>query len=737
MQSRIFSSLFLLIILVFGVFRMAIQSTRGHSETVSLLEISPWEEVTLSGTILSISTTSTGKIRWNVSIDSTAIGSISSTQSYHARVLADEASQKATIGDKVHFSGTIIPIAEKRNPYEFNYKQYLKSKSISVQIKLNQLRQVTPNRSIFAWVWWREHALKLVEKNFSKETAPIAKALLIGYKQDLDSDSKTAFARAGLSHIMAVSGLHVGFIIAPFWIIIPYFWTKKHGSKIGLAILILILLIYAGITGFSASVLRASVMAGFLTYGKLFHKVSDSINLTAAAGLVLLIINPAQLFEIGFQLSFTAVLIILLILPVIQHLLPYWLRIRWFGKPLMVIIVSLVVQFGLYPLQVFYFGEISLVSPIANALFVPLLGLVVPISLLALFISAVFPTLGFIINIPSDLFLGWMSHFVNSAAGWDWAWTTASLKSHLLFIVWLFLIFTITGWRIAALRWRMMAGLLATLCLMSAISLYHTLQPKKLTVTFFDVGQGDAALLSTPSGKHILIDAGIWSPRYNSGKSILIPHLKAVGIQKLDAVILTHPHADHIGGIPDLIQEIPIDTIYNSGYSYDSKLYQSYLKLAGQKSIPVKSLHSGDVLSLDPTMLMLVLGPDGQVHNSDPNEHSVVINVIYGETEFLFTGDAGRDEEKRLVQDYEHLLDTDVLKVGHHGSRTSSSIPFLEQVTPDVAIVSLAKRNKFRHPHKEALLRLQQSHAKLLFTSLEKAIIFTSDGKTLQRVNWE
>ncbi len=729
-------SLFLLLIVSFGVFRNALHFVQETPLIIKLIQVSDWEPVFVTGSIASISTTSSGKERWDVAVSETKINHLNSNLTFKARVLADEAAGEATLGDKVSFSGTIIPISEKRNPLDFDYKAYLHSQGISAQFKLDSLHQAQPNSNPAEWMWWRERALELVDKNFDAQTSPIAKALLVGYKQELDSESKTAFARAGLSHIMAVSGLHVGFIIAPFWIIIPYFWTKKHGSKIGLILLILILFSYAGITGFSPSVMRASVMAGFLTYGKLFHKINDSINLTAAAALVLLIINPSQLFDIGFQLSFSAVLIILLILPVIQNLLPYWVRVRWYSKPLMVVIVSLVVQFGLYPLQVYYFGEISLVSPIANALFVPFLGIVVPLSLLALFITAIIPAAGFVLNYPSYIFLGWMSDFVNMAAEWDWAWTTASLNNNLIFILWLFLILGIAAWHTSALRWKLTASFLATACLMTSLSAIHSLKPATLRVTFFDVGQGDAALLHTPNDKYILIDAGVWSPGYNSGKSVIIPHLKSAGIQKLDAIILSHPHADHIGGILELMNSIPIDVIYNSGYEYDSNLYQTYLKSAAEKSIPVQPLVSGDSLALDPSMLFLVLGPDGNMYNSDPNEHSIVLNVIYGESEFLFTGNAGEDQEERLVHAYNHLLDTDLLKVGHHGSRTSSGSVFLSTVTPEIAVVSLAERNRFRHPHREALNRLYRTDAQLLFTSRERALIFESDGKSIQRIHW-
>ncbi len=728
--------LFLGIVLVFGILRSALYEQFSQNKTIQLIRISEWEDIQVVGNIESISYTSAGKERWDVKIDSTTLGALTSTQPYKARILADELNSNATLGDHVVLTGMIIPISEKRNPQDFNYKQYLESKGISAQIKASDLIRLIPNDEIAEWIWWREQALSLVDKNFSKETAPIAKALLIGFKHEMDTESRSAFARAGLSHIMAVSGLHVGFIVAPFWIIIPWFWTRKYGKITGFILLVLLLVSYMGITGFSPSVSRASVMAFFLSYGKLYHKINDSINLTSAAAIVLLIYEPSQLFDIGFQLSFSAVLIILFILPVIQNLLPYWIRVRWYGKPLMVVIVSIVVQFGLYPLQVYYFGEISLISPLANALFVPFLGVVVPLSLSALFVTAIAPSVGFILNFPSQIFLGWMNHFVLSVAEWSWAWTTATLESGVIFIVWLFLIITISAWHIAVLRWKMVMGLLVTVSLMLSIKVYQQFQPAKLTVTFFDVGQGDAALLNTPSGENILIDAGVWSPGYNSGRSVIVPHLKATGVEKLDAVILSHPHADHIGGILEVIKNIPIGVIYNSGYEYDSNLYESYLDLAARTSVPVKPLQAGDSLALDSALLILVLGPDGTIYNSDPNEHSVVLNVIYGESEFLFTGDAGIHQEERLIHQYGDLLDADVLKVGHHGSRTSSGNRFLKEVTPEKAIISLAESNRFRHPHREAVNRLGQSEAELLFTSMEKAIILESDGEHVRRIKW-
>lgn len=735
--TRLLTVLFFGIIILFGWIRLSVETEKEPLLTVQLIKGASWEEATFIGEIETISNSSSGKRRADIIIKKTDfLTGLVSTESYKARALLPD-SKLISEGDTVLFFATIIPISEKRNPYQFNYQNYLLSRGIEVQIRMDSLIESSQNTNKLSWSWWRSRALTIVDHNFDEQTAGIAKALLLGYKQDLEGESKQAFARAGLSHIMAVSGLHVGFIVAPFWFLIPFFWNKKYGRKIGFIALILTLWLYAGLTGYSASVLRASITVIFLTWGKLFYKLPNSINLTASAAILLLILDPTQLFDVGFQLSFSAVMIILLILPVIQKTLPYWLRIRWYATPIMVIIVSVVVQFGLFPLQVFYFGEVSLISPLANALFVPLLGLLVPLGLVGLIFGGISPAIGLFLSYPVLAFLKGMDLFVITSSQLQWAWMEASIPSILIFPFWMAMIFFISSWRVPKLKWKL---LVLTLFLGSSILVeivFSKLTPGELRVTIFDVGQGDAALIQTPNDKTILIDAGTWSPTNNSGKSILLPNFKEAGINRLDAVILSHPHADHIGGILDLIEGIPIEVIYNSGYEYESRLYKKYRALAESKSISVVSVKAGDVLDIDPAVLFLVLGPESMNFNNDPNQHSVVLNIIYGESRFLFTGDAGEAQEERLLENYGALLDVDLLKVGHHGSKTSSGIPFLSLVKPELSVVSLAERNRFKHPHSEAVQNIQQTGTKLYFTSRDKALVFISDGKNIWRQTWE
>ncbi|HET6528416.1 MAG TPA: DNA internalization-related competence protein ComEC/Rec2, partial [Balneolaceae bacterium] len=639
------------------------------------------------------------------------------------------------LGDRMKFRATVYPLKGQRNPNEFNYKSYLASKGIHAQAGINDILNIEENHSIWRWTFFRQKVLDVIDHNFSEETAPLAKALLIGYKNELGRETKTAFSRAGLSHIMAVSGLHVGFLLAPFWLLIPFFWALKYGRQIGLVLLIVLLFFYAGLTGFSASVMRASLAGGFLMYGRLFHKIRDSKNLMAVAALIILLLNPDSLFSVSFQLSFAAEYIILLIAPVIFHRLPNWIQFRWYGAPVSAVIISFVVQLGLFPMLAWYFGEFSIVGPLANAIVLPFLGLVVPYALILLPVGMIFPQATHLLNLPVDWFFSGLNWFVHFSSSWEWSWMQANINGLMFFVIWTAVIFFIAALPVPKIRWKFLAVLLLVLCLGQSYKLIQKLQSPTLKITVLDVGQGDAALVKTPLGKHFLVDAGRWQPGYNSGKYVIIPHLKSLGIKKLDAVFLSHPHADHIGGMIELIQTIPIDTIYSSGMNYDSNLFKTYRRAARQNHIPIIDLQAGDHVSIDPSIRIFVYGPAANA-SSNINNHSLIFELVYGSTEFLFMGDAEKSQERHLIANYPKLTDTDFLKVGHHGSRTSSNSLFLRQATPEIATVSLAKSNRFRHPNQEAIRRLRATGTNLHFTSLEGALIFESDGETITLKEW-
>ncbi|MDZ7716613.1 MAG: ComEC/Rec2 family competence protein [Balneolaceae bacterium] len=396
---------YLFLTVSFGGFWHAFQTNSQKPLTQNLLDIYTWETIRVEGELHSLKQTNTGKFQLDVeTLGITFSDSVKTTSPVNIRAVWNPDKMplpdNLSLGDQIAFEATVYPLEAKRNPYQFDYKNYLASLDIFTQVGVDSVIFIQSSKETYSWSNIRQATLNLIDQNFGSETQSLAKALLIGYKNELDRDEKIAFSRVGLSHIMAVSGLHVGFLLAPFWFLIPYVWTFKYGRQIGLIFLIGLLFFYAGLTGFSASVTRASITGGFIMYGRLFNKVRDTINLTALAAVIILLFDPAELFEIGFQLSFGAVYIILLVMPAINKTLPPAIRFRWHGKLLMIILVSIVVQVGLFPLLSYYFGEFSLIGPLANAIVIPGLTIIVPYALFLLLLSAVSPCHGSIAQYP-------------------------------------------------------------------------------------------------------------------------------------------------------------------------------------------------------------------------------------------------------------------------------------------------------------------------------------------------
>lgn len=728
---------YLLFIVLFGAFWYSLdQQKRDFKEEdafpISLYE---WETVTIKGTVLESGLSQSG--RKNYTIKTSEIFFPDGVNWHHemkVRVYGTEENQAEIVsGSKISADIRIYSFPEKRNPHEFNYGKWLKEQSIFGHGELEELHH-TDKKTTLGWGPVQEYVRGNVDLLFDEETAPLAKALFLGYKQELTPDHRQAFSRAGLSHIMAVSGLHVGFIVAPFWLIIPWLWGSNKTKWLGLLALTILLVGYAGITGFSASVSRASIMAWLLTYGKLFHKIRNSINLLALAGIILLLINPRQLFDVGFQLSFSAVLIILMIMPEAQCLIPERYRFNWKGSFLTIILISFIVQLGLFPILTYYFGEFSVIGPVANALVLPLLAVTVPVGLIISLVGGIFEPVMQMLSVPIALFIQWIDIVADNLGGFDYGYVSVDHESISIYAVWAFFVAGIASVRLPAIRWKMVIFFLVSFNLFLIESYLKIPSVHEMEVTVLDVGQGDAVHIKTPSGKHILVDAGRWSPMGNSGDRVLVPYFEFLGVDHIDAVILSHPHADHIGGLPVLMESLTIGEIYHSDYPYESKLYERYKDLADEKNIPIKNVGSGDLLNIDRSLRFYVVGPkQNSGYDSNPNNHSLVFRLQYGYTSFLFTGDAETEQEKKMVEQYGDFINTNFLKAGHHGSRTSSTEEFINEVKPEFAAFSLGLQNQFSHPGKEAVVNIFKSGSINHYTSLHGALRYTSDGETIER----
>lgn len=731
------STLFYFLIIIFSsvfIYSMQEWDLDEDLKSVESLKLLEWEEIEIEGEIIESGKSRSGRPVYTVEVNETTIADgVSWREDYRIRLYADKSDiELLSAGDKLQAEIRIFQFPEQRNPHEFDYGGWLKSQGISAHGEvleiLNSENSIRPG---FGHL--RTNILNRIDNILNEKEASLAKALLLGYKDDLTPENQKQFSRAGLSHIMAVSGLHVGFVVAPFWFLIPFLWRSEKRKWLGIIFLTVLLFFYAGLTGFSASVSRASLMAWLLTYGRLFHKVRNSINITAVAAIILLLIEPDDLFEPGFQLSFSAVFIILLVMPQAKKIIPGKYQFGWKGGLITIIMVSAVVQLGLFPILIYYFGEFSVIGPLSNALVIPILTFVVPIGLVLVLFNIWLPE---IVVMPVEIMLVWIQSVAQYTGGSQFSFITINDFSWILFLIWICAVLSIASAQIPKIRWKIVVCLLVALNLFMVERIIDKSKPRTMDVTFLDVGQGDAIYIKTPNNKHLLVDTGRWTPGTDSGSDTILPFLEYLNVKKLDAVFLSHPHADHIGGVEEIISQIPVDTIYQSDADYDSKLFKSFMKEALDKNIPVRYPSAGDLIHVDPSVRLYVLGPENNSFSSNPNNRSLVFKIVYGESSILFTGDAESEQEALIVKKYGEFLDSDIYKVAHHASNTSSSDEFLNHITPQISVASLAFKNRFGHPGQNTVNRLHQNSNIQHYTSLAGAFVYRSDGTSFQNVNW-
>ena len=246
-----------------------------------------------------------------------------------------------------------------------------------------------------------------------------------------------------------------------------------------------------------------------------------------------------------------------------------------------------------------------------------------------------------------------------------------------------------------------------------------------LIVHFIDVGQGDAILLQHQEGDTVLIDGG---DRFASIEEKLISYLTEAGVERFDAIIATHPHADHIGGLPAVMENFPVDAIYDSGRVHTSQTYENYLMLIDEKDIPFKTPRRGDKIELD-NLTFDIVHPGENVEEYSLNDASITAHLQYGQISFIFTGDIEESAEREIVETGIDIKST-VLKVAHHGSRTSTNDYFLEAVNPEVAIIQVGEDNRFGHPAPEVINRLQENNIDIYRNDLNGDIVINTDGET-------
>ena len=635
-------------------------------------------------------------------------------------------------GDVLKIKGKLEKPIRQKNFGEFDYELYLAREKIFTYLNIWQekdIKKIGEDDSNFLVSFSLSARDKI--KEITKQTLPppynyLLIGMLLGEKGFIPPDLKEVFAEAGVMHILAVSGLHVGIIAMALLVFLSILRLPK---KLKLLTLILILIIYASITGFRPSVLRATIMFILLIGGKLIDRNRNlNISLFFAAFLILLL-NPLILYDAGFLLSFIVTFFIINLSPILQGL--FSKIVVWIKNPLA---VSTAAWIGIFPLSAYFFSKVSIISIVSNIFIIPLTGIAVILGFVTFFIGLASISLASIIANINYLILNLITLIAKSFSLLPFAFIYVAQPSIMviaLYYLTIFLIIEIFYKKKLSHKIKKKAALVVLLVILLIIIIQVFYPADNLKVNFINVGEGDCILIEAPNKINILIDGG-GTPQSNFdvGSKIVIPYLRRKGINKINLLVLTHPHLDHLEGLLPVIKEFKVDMVLDSGLICDSSEYKEFISIIQKKGIPYRQAKAGDNFIFSNNLEIFLLNPlyDSDFYDeSDFNNASIVVKLFYKNANFLFTGDIEEAAEKKLLI-WQNILQSDILKVGHHGSVTSTNLEFLDKVDPSIAVITVGK-NHFGHPSRKIIERLEDKNIQIYRTDEDGTIIIRTNGR--------
>ena len=629
-------------------------------------------------------------------------------------------------GQRLRAQARLHPPVGFKNPGGFDYPAHLRRDGILLvgSARGDALTALTPE--VPPWpVTVRRWAVATIRARLPESSAALLAGLLLGERSALPRETDEAFRRAGVYHVLAVSGFNVALLASSVFFSLSLLGMPRRGTAIAAG---LVLVGFAFVVGAQPSVLRATVMGLLLLVSVLIERESQVLNALALAALILLAWRPGDLWEPGFQLSYAATAGIVYLAPPLSAWLkergwPHWLAVA--------VAVSAGAQAAVTPIMLAHFNQLSLVGIAANLLVVPLAGAATTLGMMALLVElASGAAAALLFNAL------WILLLALRASVWVAAAVPAAMI-HLPAPGWP----AVSAWYGALVLipyggrpWARRAAL--ALCLLvTASSAWPWLRPgdRSLRVYFLDVGQGDAALVELPEGPRLLVDGGPGgAQRFDVGERVLAPFLWNRGAARLDVVALTHQDSDHAGGLTAVLRHFAVGEFWETGRSGPGA---AELERALGSARPARRvLAAGQRLWLGGAVIT-VLNPAADGGPASANDDSLVLRLDWRGVSLLLTGDLGPQGEARLVERSGPLRIL-ALKVAHHGSRFSSSAAFLDAARPELAIISVGARNPFRHPSAEILARLESAGARVYRTDRDGAVILETDGATLWVTRW-
>ena len=616
------------------------------------------------------------------------------------------------VGDMLLINGTYLEPDVARNERGFNYKEYLKTLEIYGTVEINHYKVIKKGR-INKLILYTARLKEILKSNISKvikkaENKNLLIAMILGDTEDLSEELKTDFLNSNLYHILSVSGGQVSNIIIGITIL---FRLLKIHKKIMDVLCIVILIEFMFLTGLTPSIIRACIMCIISLISGLIIRRYDIANSLGISLLIILINNPFAINSLSVLLSYFGFLGIIVLGSFTIKEVNKVIKNNILRYILNIVISSVAAQIFIFPIILYIFGTISLTFIFSNLLIIPLstvitiIGLFIMICPLQIF-GFVEPLIELTINI--------VGFFSNIGISKIYCIIPNIKEIITYYVMSLYLYYMLRRDYIYKIKhffrkYKKILVLILLLCI--GISFIYKNIPKDLYINFIDVGQGDSTLITTQFNKKILIDGGgsEFGSTFDVGEKTLLPYLLKKKIHKLDYVVISHFDSDHVGGILTILEELNVKQVLIPKQVEYSENYNKFLDIIKKRNIKIKIVEEGNTINIDKNTYLDILWPEEkQIKDNVLNNNSLIVRLCYKNFKMLFTGDIEEIAEQRLLQKYENTekLTADILKVAHHGSKSSSIAEFLEKVNPRIALIGVGKNNKFGHPNAGVLDRL-------------------------------
>jgi competence protein ComEC len=672
-------------------------------------------------------------------------------------------------GDYIEINGRFRQPENYGNPGAFDYKAFLARKGVHVIAavaanKIKVLQKEGGNRVMRHVYKKRREFQCFINSVLPRDERRILTALITGDRSGIEPEMRRRFSRAGAAHLIAISGLHIGFIAVFSYLILTaalrylltpglltqsFFWITP--TRPAAAITLVFLLYYTLFVGAPTSSVRAFFMIALYLVSKIAERSRGLMHALMTAALLILLWQPASLLETDFQLSFAAVAAMVLynnrtgqeknsLGPASsnQSLLKR-AAAKMMSNLAQLLVISLLALSATAALSASVFHSVSLSGLLLNIFLVPLTGFwIIPWGILSLVLFPVCPVLahgsvkmagtGTRLLIETTRLaeeMTWSSFWVFTPPPW-------LLAGYYLALAVTLLLPRIRGFQRTGIVLALLAAFLA------ANEHIGRFRPDgRLHMRFLDVGNGSSTLLVLPRGTTVLVDGGGHGrSSMDVGRQIVLPALLSLGIKEIDCVVLSHPHPDHLNGLIGILEEIPVGEVWDGWEGTQLDQYKDFRRIIEDRGIPRRSINeAGEKIRLDGVLFEVMQsgGAGDAVSNAEINDHSVVLRISLGGVSLLLPGDLEKEGEKRLVEQWGDALSSTILLVPHHGSLTSSRPMFLDAVRPEIAVISVGRSNRFHHPSTTVLGRLAYIvPEKVLYRTDEDGSIWIyTDGKSV------